>query len=185
MPDHPFHEFLYRINFFTFDKGATRKRFHFKLLNFMRVVLTYIQANPSMVTDAMRGVMVTTQKFEWALYQTKKVETAVGIETVVPNVVVDEKTATVITPATLDHQMQEATRSVLNMVKRLSSRPITEAELRAMSPKERITAVAKLIPIFTVGRNLKPGKQVFKQINIHGAGREELEGALLAFNKNE
>lgn len=62
---------------------------------------------------------------------------------------------------------------------------IPPEDIKKMSPKDRLMAAARMAPFLNMTKNFKPGKQIFKQINIHGAGREELEAAMLAMNKDE
>jgi hypothetical protein len=184
MPDHPFHEFLYRINFFTFSPDANEKRFYFKLVNFIKSVLGNIQANPSIVTDEMKNVLEHNEKFKWALQQTKVVESSVG-PVLAPEInQIDQGSKSTVVPDTFQHQITEAALKVVNLTRRLAE-SISDQDLRKLSGKDRIIALSRLSFIFSVSKNMKPGKQIFQQINIHSAQREDLESALLSVTKSE
>lgn len=184
MPDHPFQEFLYRINFFTFDPKATPKKFWYKLTAMMKVTLGYLRINPSIISDEMKKIIEPNPRFNWCLKQTKVVDSPIG------EIVVPDTTETVThvhtnqSIATYEHQLQEAMIKSTNLLTRLVE-TLGKKDLNKMDTKDLLMAVGRMSWIFSAGRQMKPNSQVFKQINIHSADRDTLEKAMLDFNKNE
>jgi hypothetical protein len=186
MPDHPFQEFLYRINFFTFDPNASEKKFYFKLVSMMKFVLGYLRINPSIISDEMKKIIEPNPRLNWCLRQTKVVATGIeGVEVVVP----DTKETTGIVHsnqhiANYEHQLQETMIKTVNLLNRLVE-TVAKKDLNKMETKDLLLAIGRMSYVFSIGKQIRPNKTVFTQININKAGREELENAMLNFNKNE
>jgi hypothetical protein len=184
MPDHPFQEFLYRIDKFTYDPTATRMKFFWRLSSMVKFVLGYLRQNPSIVTTKMREIIEPNPRFSWCLSQTKIVGTSVGA------VVTPDKEERVtnhttnMEVASYEKNLADAVLKTTNLLVRLVD-SIKPEEIEKMPVKDRLMAVGRMSYIFTVGKSFKVGKGIFKQININMAGREELEKAMLDFNSNE
>lgn len=186
MPDHPFHEFLYRINFFTFDSNASQKKFYFKLVSMMKFILGYLRVNPSLVSDEMKKIIEPNPRLNWCLKQTKVIETAIG-DIVVPDKmdrVEGDKKGSNQNIASYEQQLQESMIKTTNLLDRLvgeaAGRPLNK-----METKDLLMAIGRMSWVFSAGRQMKPNQQIFNQINIHKSSREELESAILNFNKTE
>lgn len=184
MPDHPFHEFLYRINHFSIDPNSSEKKFYFKLISMMKFVLGYLRSNPALVGDEMKKIIEPNARFNWCLTQTRVVDTAVG-PVVVPDSQMRVGEFHNNQPlATTEQNLLSAMNRAINLFN-VVAESITPEEIKKMAPKDKLLAMARMFPLFSVTKNFKPGKQIFKQINIHAAGREELESAMLAMNKDD
>lgn len=168
MPDHPFQEYLWRINFFSTDKDASYRKFFAKLLTLMNTILKYLQINPSLITDDMRKIMEIYPRFSWALTQTAIVPTINGGEVVV------QKSGT----APFEQRLYEVGLKTVNMLERLVD-SISEKDLKEMKGRDKLIAIGRMGYIFTVAKNLKPNKQVYKQFNFVNASAEDLEKVLL------
>lgn len=180
--DHPFNEFLYRINFFSFQPQASEKRFYFKLIRLMQTILGYLKDNPSLITPRLKDIIEPNPKFNWCLTTTKVIDTALG-PVVVPNKEgIDPRYAN--TPAPYEARLIDAMTQATDLISKLAG-SITDEDIKKMSSKDKLLAFARLLPVFNLSKTIKPGKTVFKQINIHAADRETLEAGLLAFNKDE
>lgn len=174
MPDHPFEEYLWRINFFSTNKDASYRKFFAKLLVMMNTTLKYIQRNPSVVTDEMRKIIEMYPRFEWALKQTAIVPTQMGTEVMV------QKSGV----ASFDEQLYNAGVKTVNMLERLVD-SISDRDIKNMKSRDKMIAIGRLGYVFQIAKSLKPNRQIFQQINIHGADRDTLEKALLGMNKEE
>lgn len=174
MPDHPFHEYLWRINFMSTDPKATYRKFFVKLLTLMNGVLKFLQRNPSLITDDMRKIMKMYPRFEWALTQTTIVSTAIGADVVV------QKNGL----APFDERLYNAGVKVVDVLERLAD-SITDKDIRGMTPRDKMIAMGRMGYIFTIAKNLKPNKQIFNQININASSREDLEASLLAVSRKQ
>ncbi len=183
MPDHPFQEFLFRINQFSTDPMSSEKKFYYKLSSMMKFVLGYLKKNPSKITGKMKEIIEPNPRLNWCLTQTKIVTTGTGIDVVVPD---HQQRVDPARPmqeiASYQQQMVEATIKVTNLLTQLIE-SVKPDEIAKMPIKDRLMAIGRMSYVFTVGKNFKPGKLIFKQLNIHAAGREELEAAMMDFNK--
>ena len=184
MPDHPFQEFLYRIDKFTYDPTATRMKFFWKLASMVKFVLGYLKTNPSIVTTKMREIIEPNPRFNWCLVQTKIVETAVGA------IVVPDKEERVTNhPKNMDivsyeQNLADAVTKTTNLLIRLVD-SVKPEELEKMPVKDRLMAIGRMSYLFSVGKHFKINSKIFNNININAASREELENAMLDFSKNE
>lgn len=172
MPDHPFQEYLWRINFFSTDENASFRKFFAKLLALMNSVLKFIQKNPSVVTDEMRKILEAYPKFAWALTQTAVVTTETVGEVVV------QKNGTV----PYEQQLVDAAIRTTNLLTRLVD-SISAKDIEKLSPRDKLLAIGRLGYLFTISKNLKPNQKIYNTLNINGLGREDAEKALLAFSK--
>ena len=186
MPDHPFQEFLYRVDKFTDDPTATEKKFYWKLASMMKYVLGYLRANPALISPTMRELIEPEPRLNWCLRQTKIVETAVGPVVAKDNVRDIGFGRDTQTLASQERRLYEvsvkATDLLEKLIDQVDARP---EELRKMPLKDVLMAIGRMSYVFTVGKNIRVGKGVFKQININAASREELEAAMLQANKEE
>lgn len=176
MPDHPFQEFLYRINRFTFQPDASEKKFNFKFGSMMRFVLGYLRDNPILISDEMRKIIEPNEKLNWCLKTTTITQTPMG-----PILTPNEMGGSI---APLEQRLMESVNKAINLFDLLTG-SIDAEELKKMSVKDKLAAVARLAPFLNSAKNFKPGKQIFKQINIHTSDRETLESALLAVAKDD
>lgn len=171
MPDHPFIEYFYRIDRFSMN-GGTVRQFHKKLQDMMQGVLKFIQTNPSVVSDEMRKILEMYPRMAWCLKQTDIVQTAMGVDVVVP------KNNTVA----FDERLYNAGVKVVDVLERLAD-SITDKDIKEMSARDKMIAMGRMGYIFTIAKNLKPNKQIFNQININASSREDLEAALLGTHR--
>lgn len=173
--NHPFNEFLYRIDYFPTNAEASFRKFFTKFMFMWTRVLKYIQKNPSLVTDNMRAFIEKYPGIAWSLKQVEVVETKLGIEVVKgqnPTVAsVEEKTAT-------------AAYKVVNFLERLVD-SIDDKDIKKLSVRDRATIASRLVPAIAALKGVKVGTQIFNQINIHSQSREELEASLLAVSRRE
>jgi len=181
MPNHPFEEFLYRVNKFPTDPGASEKRFFGKFSSMMRFCLGYLKNNPSKVTPTMRKFIEPNQRLNWCLTQTKIVPTDLGVDVVTLDPQ-DRSTQPFQNQpvATYEKQLTDSMLKTANLLNLLVD-SIKPEEINKMPVKDRLAAIARMSYVYSIGKSFKPGKQIFKQLNIHAANREDLEKAVLAF----
>lgn len=184
-PTCPEQEFLYRINLFTTDLDATPRKFFYKFNTFLRNVLNYLKQNPAYVTDEMKSIMESSPRMAWALSHFKSVETKTGAEVVVRDT--QETTGikrTTVRQDTPEVRMLEGMFHVANIFEEIA-RSIKPKDIKTMSVKDKIGAISKLAFMFKVQQNFKPNSQVFQQINIYKAEKDDLEKAILDYGNNE
>ena len=186
MPNHPFQEFLYRIDKFSDSPLNTEKKFFAKLSSMMKFCLGYLRHNPSLVSPTMRSLIEPNPRLNWCLVQTKIIDTAVGQVVVSrtdrPVGVVHDNESVASHEKRLFDASIRATDILTKLMENVDAR---SAELNKMPLKDVLMAIGRMSYVFSVGRQIKIGKGIFKQINIHAAGREELEQAMLSMNKDE
>lgn len=182
MPDHPFQEFLYRINHFTFDPNASEKKFYYKLISMMKHILGYVRSNPGIISDEFRTLVEPHPRLNWCLQQTRVVETAVGPVLAPDKMQKVGDMHSMQSVASIEQRLSEVLSKGISTFELLLS-SISADDIKKMTTKDKLLAAARLHPFFTFAKGFKPGKQVFKQINIHAASREDLEKAILAVNK--
>ena len=184
MPNHPFQEFMYRINRFSYDAGMNEKKFYFKLASMIKQTLQYIRENPSIVSPKMREAIEPEPRLAWCLKQTTIRNTAVG-SVLVPNSREIGMFGDNLPAVAHEQRLMEAAIKVTNLLSHLvDSVNARETELNKMPLRDVLNAIGRMAYVFSVGKQLKPSKNVLKQINIHTAGRDELEAAILAVNKD-
>lgn len=191
-PEEPFWlEFNVRINRPTFKEGFTVQQFKMRLMTAIRVVLSWLKSNPHAITDEMRDMMDSTARLRWALDPFKAKGTAIGAEIVgVDNKEVTDPNRSNVQPATSNLTLPEVQyhNALLNVASILNNltKGIKPQEIKKMSVESRIKLADSLIK--TMGKVVggqKPNTQVFKQLVIHNAGRQDLEDAMLEFSQEQ
>lgn len=149
-----------------------------RILNMNRVIGTFLQSNPHVITTQMKGMMEANPYLEKYAQPFTTETTKIGAEIVTPNTNdLDRFTM----PEVQYHEALLRMSKVANEL--LGS--VTKADLKKMSPKDRLTLANALIQTMSkVQGGQKPNMQIFKQLVIHQAGRQELESALLAYQKD-
>lgn len=178
---HPWQEFLYRINCPLDNPEATDRKFYYRLASMIRLVGGYLKQNPALVTEEMKEGIKDNPRLNWIIPHYKVVDTAIGAEVVVP-ATLDTTTFVKRTTSPLNAEVtfMETMLKTANLFDMIVS-SIKPSEIRSMDIKEKIAALSKLSFIGTNLRQMKPTTQVFKQINIHKANKEDVEKAILDF----
>lgn len=178
-------EFLMRI-----DRPVGKfqnKDFQLRLMSLVRVPLTWLKSNPHAVTEEMRALMEPTPRLNWALKSFEQKETKIGVPIVaVENRETTDPSRPNRSPDSSNLTLPEVqyNRSILQMTSILMdlTRSIKAADLKKMKVEDKIKhANAILQTLQKQFANYKPNVQVFKQINIHNAGRDDLEKAVLDY----
>jgi len=149
-----------------------------RILNTTRVVGLFLQNNPHIITTQMRGMMEASPYL--AKYaEPFTVETSdIGASIIKPNT--DD-----LSKFTLPEvQYHKAMLKMANIADELLG-SITKGDIKKMSPKDRISLANTLLGTMSrVQGGHKPNTQIFKQLIIHQAGRQELESAMLELTKD-
>lgn len=184
-PTHPWAEFMWRINVFTRNRQGTDRKFYYRLSATMRLIGMYVKSNPALMTDEMRGLLGKNPRLNWIIPHFKAVKTRLGPEVVVPDtrmtVGFQKETTKALNPEVSYMESMLKAANVFDMI--VTS--IRKSEIAEMTVKDKVNALSKLSFVFSQARNMKPNSQVFKQINVYKASKEELETAIMDFNTVE
>jgi len=170
-------EWMYRIeaNKLDYDIGTISGRF----LNSNRLIGSYLQGNPHKVTNQMRGIM------EINIYLKKYIEpfttktSAIGADIVTTN---SDDLARFELP---EVQYHKAMLKMSKVADELLDK-ISRTDIKKMSPKDRISLANTLLGTLSrVQGGHKPNMQIFKQLVINQAGRQDLESAMLEYTQDQ
>lgn len=180
-------EFMARIGVSgSMAAGKFAKRF----ISFARVPLGWLKDNPHAVTPEMLKIMKSSPRMSWATESFKTEMTDMGVEIVVlnhaettdPGIGNPTHQGNVNTPAL---KFQQAQMNFLSLLTNLS-KDFKPEDLRKMGIKDRIMAFDKLMNTATkmMGAG-KPNSVIFQTINVHKAGRDELEKTFLQYSEGQ
>lgn len=187
-PDEHWQEFLNRLE--TKDTLATEKvkrlnAFRTRLMNFIRVVCSWLKKNPQAITIPIEQIMRSNPRFSWALDTFVLQETPTGMM-LMPNDSPEttSDTAQNVNPLQSDSKLpqvryQNSVAKVTALLEELVS-SIDRNQIKSMSPDKKLGLVLKMIEV--LGKNYKdaPGKtSVFNTLVVGKSGREDLERMLL------
>ncbi len=164
-----YREFLERIHLAQGETGD--RKFYYRLMTMVRLVLGYIKLNPDQVTPAMREVIEGSERFKWCL------DTPVKAPVLLP-------TAPPAYPVTQEGQAEEAlekTTRITNML--LDS--ITEKELAKMSAKDKLLAVSRMHYIFGNHRKSSRPSSILRNLVVEKATAREIEQTLIAYSEEQ
>jgi hypothetical protein len=171
IPQHPYQEFLYRID--RFSDSYTPRDFYVRFQTMVRMLLTYLKRNPSSVSPEMKEIMEQyPERLGWALKQYEVVTLENGDEVVERNVDTPDGPIKV---TSIQEKMQNSLLQIADIMETLSS-SFTKTELKSLDVKEKIAALSKLSYIFDVAKKGKVGSVT--QINFN-APTKDLEKQML------
>lgn len=149
-----------------------------RINNMNRVIGSYLQNNPHVITTQMKGMMEASPYLEKYAQPFTTEKTEMGASVVKPNT--DELDKFTM-PEVKYH---EAMLKAANITDELLG-SISKKDIKAMSPKDRLSLAKDFITLLSrVQNGYKPNTQIFKQLVVHQAGREDLESALLNYSKD-
>lgn len=164
--DPHYKEFLERIELSGADTDD--KKFYYRLMTMVRLVLGYLRLNPDRITPAMRQVLEGSKRFNWCLEAHDQPPTIVPV--LLP-----------ARPLTPEGQLADAWEQMVNILHMLVE-SIKAKDIARMSVKERLLVIPRLQ--HTLGLNRKVGRSrssVFANIDVKNANRQELERAMLSY----
>lgn len=147
------------------------------IMGFLRHVGEYLQNHPHMITPKMREIMLGNEKLIKYTEPFKVVENEIGAKVVVPNM--DDQSRLML-PEVQYHKALLRMSSLANDL--LDG--ITKRHIDKMAPDERIKLMIRIVDTMSkVQGGQRPNVQIFKQLVVNSAGREELEKAMLAYTQ--
>ena len=183
-------EFSVRIDQPLFKDNATPRGFSMRAMSLIREPLNWLKSNPFAITEEMRKIMEKSDRMNWALEPFKSVKTKIGAEIVkVNNKETTDPNMANVQPASsnltlpevqLNHALLAMTSILKNLTKGISSEAI-----KKMSAETRIKLATGMVQ--SLGKTFatyKPNKQVFKQLVVNNASKDDLERAILDFNQD-
>lgn len=179
--NHPWQEFIWRTG--QWKDKTTPKKYMFKVNGMAMHTLGYLKKHPSLVTDKIKeAIEHHPQRLGWCLKQFKVVETLGGEEIVRRDVVVDQISTTKQTSLpSLQAKMMTSIVKVADIVEMLAS-GISAKDIKGMEVKDRLSQLAKLMPILTTLGKAKLNTNHFTQINLNGSTKD-VESQMLQFIK--
>lgn len=176
-------EMLYRIDKFHGDPTATPRAFFFRLTAVVRKVGEYVKQNPSVITENIVNEIKDNPRLSWMLHNFRAVQTKGGAVVVEQNTL---DTTTTQGKKVVGSDPQEKLMESMYIVADkflLIAKMISKDDIKKMSGKEKVAALASLSFIFGVTSKFKPNTAIFTQINNYKSDKEDIEKALLAFAK--
>jgi mannose/fructose/N-acetylgalactosamine-specific phosphotransferase system component IIB len=179
--NHPWPEYIYRMNQFTEDKKSSPKKFQWKINGIALHCLTWLKKHPATVSDEMRELLEShPQKMAWCLKQFKVKETLSGDEIVVrDDLVQDQMQTKKISMPSLEAKMMTSTVKIADMLETLAQ-SITPQQLKGMDIEDKLKHIERLYPMLVGIGKMKPTGNAFTQININGS-TDEMEKQMLNF----
>jgi hypothetical protein len=182
-------EFLIRIDKPVGGEGASEMQFRMRMMNMLRQVLAFVKQYPHVVTETMLPILQSTTRFSWCLHNFAAKETKLGAEIVVmqnrdttdPSIANPKPDLTkVATPQIRFNKSLMESVGVMEML----LRGIKQKDINAMGTKDRIkTATALAATLTKTFSQYKPNVQVFQQINVSQAEREDLERVMFEYQE--
>lgn len=177
-------ELVTRIDCHTTNPVSTPYKFYQRFAACVRMVGGYLKQNPSLVSDAMRAVIVRNPRLSWCLVHFEIKDTKPGVS-VVTDTKLDDVGPDKQLMANPDPKLQimetdlKLTDLAHKMVKGLKPK-----DLENLSTKDRIS-LALAITKSKRGGSAGPNVGVLNQLVINKASRDDLEKAMLEFNQNK
>lgn len=172
------HEFAIRINKWEVQ-GYMQK-----LLAFSRIVFGFLKRNPAFITETILKRIEENPRFNWCLVNFKIDKTRTGIEIIAPQTLDNAGNAggskQIVSGREPERLFLDSAYKLMNIINTVAS-SIKPADIKKMKTTEKIKALRELSYVFTLTKGYKPNSQIFQQINVYSAGREDLEKAILDY----
>lgn len=184
-PEGSFAEFMWRINQWTepFD-GAIHKKFYIRVATLMRIVFQYCKKHPTVIGPEIQEFCKGKVQYQWILENYHVTKSNTGVEIVQESHIGYQGNSMNmgVSSAKADEKMLNAIVKVADVFEMIAG-SISKKEIEKMSITQKINSLQKLSFVQNLVKGFKPNSIVFKQMNINKAGKDELEQALLDFNK--
>lgn len=175
-PEHPlWEELMWRWE--ANDEVGNLRQFQNRFLYLTRTIGQYLQENNYLISKEMKGMMTANKYLEKYTEPFTVKTTETGIDVVTPNT--DD-----LNDFTLPEvQYHKAIMNLSSLAKNLLE-GIKADDIKKLPLKDRVELANKIInTISKIQGGHKPNTQVFKQLVIQNAGREELERAMVEMAK--
>jgi len=181
--NHPWHEYIYRMNQFSDDKKSSPKKFQWKVNGIALHCLKWLKNHPATVSEEMKALIEShPQKMAWCLKQFEVKETLKGDEIVVrDDLVQDQMQTKKVSMPTIEAKMMTSTLKIVDMLETLAG-SITPQQLKGMDIEDKLKHIQRLYPMITNIGKMKPSGNAFTQININGSN-EDIEKQMLDYIK--
>jgi hypothetical protein len=178
--DHPWHEFLYRINV---KSSEPPRAFYGRFQNLAKIGLTFLKRHPGKVSEEMDILMKKYPKrMGWALSQFIVTDSPHGeIVQRDTKIRAGYNTENVKLPS-ITAKLFEGQLKVADIFVDIAN-SLTKTELRALETKDKISALSKLAPILAMAGR-KTASNHFTQINLNG-NVKDMEAAMLDYVKKK
>jgi len=158
-------------------EGIRMKQISGGIMALLPQIGTYLQSNPHTITPRMRELMKGHVKLTKYTEPFKVIQNEIGAQIVVPNT--DEGQVLTL-PEVQYHKAMLKVAAIANDL----IEGITKDDLKKLTPDERIKLSLQIISLMSrVQGGQKPNIQIFKQLVVNQAGRDELEKAMVAYNQ--
>ena len=177
IPNHPFQEFMYRIDKWLGE--ASNNDYRYKFQAFSRIVLSYIKKHPSLVDENMNIILKDyPQRLGWAKGQYTTGETRAG--TIVERDTAADNATPVKMPS-LQAKMMNSLVLLTDMYETIAE-SVAGKDIKQMKLSEKMKALKDLSFVFTVAGK-KQGSNHLTQININTKDPKAIEEGMLDFIK--
>lgn len=180
IPDHPFQEFIYRIDLWLDD--STNRQYYYKLTTLTRVCLTYLKKHPSLVNENMRLLVNSYPKrLGWILSQYTNVETRIGEVTQRDSMIQDGNTTRPVALPSIQIKLMNSLIVMADMYENIA-KSVSEKDVQKMNLGEKLKALKDLSFIFATSTK-KQQTNHLTQINISTKDAKGMEEAMLDYVK--
>ena len=185
-----FEEFLVRIDSPS-DTPIREDKFKMRFITMTRTFLGYLKRHPHLITDEIYDILSKSQRMSWAAQAFTMKNTDIGGEVVAMHT--DETTDPGIknvspmqtNPQAAEVQYNQAVLAMATALKDIT-KGIKREDLKRMKIEDRLKiANSIIVTLQKTFQGYKPNIQVFKQLNIHNATKEQLEQGFMEYNENQ
>lgn len=176
IPNHPFHEFIYRVDKWQGEHSDSEYRHKFSAI--CRVILGYLKNHPSIINSDMKILIDTYPKrLGWVLAQYNVVTTRAG-EIVQRDTAADSGSP--VKMVSLQTKLSNSLVNMADMYERISA-SVSEKDLKSMKLDEKLKVLKDLSFIF--GMANKKQTNHLTQININTKDAKSVEESMLDYLK--
>lgn len=178
---HPWCEFMYRVNVWSYKDAPSA--FIWRLNNMVRQCLTFLKRHPATISADMRTIMERHQRMSKYLLQYSVMKTEAGEVMQRDNRITspDGSQQTVKLPS-IQAKVASTLMNVADILESLSE-GISKKDLKAMSAKDKISAISKLLgPVANLATK-KITQNHFTTINLNATSVADAEKKMLEFSK--
>lgn len=182
-------EFAARLNTVPFTKTFNVRSFQLRFASLIRTPLSWLKSNTHAISNEMREVMEKSKRLSWALEPFTVKATRIGANIVTTN---NQETTDVIanvqtntSNVTLPElQYQQSIAQLASIAVNLT-KGIKQDDIKKMGVEARIRSANAIMNTLKQAMNNQPKTQVFKQLIINKAGKDELEKAYLDYAQEQ
>jgi hypothetical protein len=177
IPNHPFHEWIYRVN--KWPEEDSNSDFRFKFQSITRVVLGYLKAHPSIIDSNMRVLISAYPKrLGWVLSQYTTAQTRAG-ELLTRDTSTDNSVPVAL--PSIQTKLMNSLVLMADIYERIAA-SVSDKDIPKMLLSEKLKALKDLSFVFSTASK-KQQTNHLTQININTKDAKGAEEAMMSYIK--